>query len=164
MIVEERNFADKLKKIIFILTGKDSYTQEQKSIYLEEWGMTVGEMLQKVGTDLFRNNFDKDTWIKATLSTNEQIDVVLLGDCRFTNEAENIKKKDGILIRLEGDPADVRKNSVRDINHISETSLDNYQGFDYIYNNEGSIEKFESFAEYLTKEIVLKLVKNFNIK
>jgi hypothetical protein len=37
---------------------------------------------------------------------------------------------------LEGDPIGVRANSLRDLNHISETNLDNYNKFDkVIYNN-----------------------------
>ena len=65
----EKNFADALKQVCFILTGYHGYTQEEKNIYLEQYGMTVGTALQKLGSEVLRDNFDKDVWVKATFST-----------------------------------------------------------------------------------------------
>ena len=151
------NFADALKKITYELSGHYGFTQEDKQFYLEDWGMTVGTMLQKLGTDVMRNYFDNQVWVKAAFSKIKE-GVNIIGDCRFKNEAIAIKQKEGILIRVNGDPGKIRENSTRDINHISEIELDNYDGFDFIFENNGSKEALAEFA----KETVTKLYQQIN--
>ena len=151
------NFADKLKEICFVLTGYRGITQEEKQIFLPNWNKTVGQILQQLGTDVMRNNFDQDVWVKSTFSEIErdnETDIFIVGDCRFPNEANIIKTNkptedfvSGLVYRINGDPADVRKNSTRDLNHESETSLDNYNEFDVVYENIGSLEDLEKFVE-----------------
>ena len=51
----------------------------------------------------------------------------------------------GIIIRLNGDPSGIRKLSNRDLKHISEIDLDDYE-HDFTYENIGSIKDLESFA------------------
>lgn len=147
------NFADALKKITFELSGHHGYTQEDKQVYLEDWGMTVGTMLQRLGTEVMRTNFDEDVWVKATFSKLIP-GVNIIGDCRFPNEAEAIKKRGGLLIRLDGDPAEVRKNSTRDLTHASETSLDNYNEFDYVFLNTGTLEDLKTFVNEVVNRLL----------
>ena len=152
------NFADKLKEICFILTGHRGLTQEDKQVFLPDWNKTVGQILQQLGTEVMRDNFDSDVWVKSTLSEikrDEETDIFIIGDCRFENEANAIKNSGGILFRINGDPANIRKNSTRDLNHASETSLDNYDKFDYIMENNSTIDDLSkwsiSFADYISK-------------
>ena len=154
--VEIKNFADKLKRITYELTGHYGYTQEDKNVFLPDWGRTVGEILQQLGTQVMREHFDKNVWVKATLSNLNEETYYILGDCRFPNEVEAVKQRGGITIRLEGDPALVRENSNRDINHLSETSLDNYESFDYIYENNKSLEDLKIFAREVAKNLMSK--------
>jgi ABC-type glutathione transport system ATPase component len=52
------NFADKLKQTASILLGVDVKKfedQDFKNSYLMDWGMTVREFLQKLGTEAIRN-------------------------------------------------------------------------------------------------------------
>jgi hypothetical protein len=159
--VYEYNFADKLKRITKELCGYGGYTQEEKNLFISDYNMTVGEILQKVGTDALRNHFDQDVWVKATFTEfyqNEFNSINIIGDCRFPNEADNIKSLGGINIRLEGDPAEVRANSNRDINHISETALDNYENFDFKYDNTGDISQLQMFAEEVADSILYRLI------
>jgi hypothetical protein len=150
--VEFRNFADRLKKICFDLTGYYGYTQEEKNIYLEDFGMTVGEALQKIGTDAMRNGFHIEVWVISALRNLDKDTVYILGDMRFPNECAGIEKRGGITVRLDGDPAGVRANSKRDLNHISETALDNYERFNERFLNEGAIEKLEKFADKIIEK------------
>jgi len=145
--VEIINFADKLKRICYELTGHYGYTQEDKNVFIPEYSKNVGEILQYVGTNLFRDNFDKEVWIKAAFINLNEDTVYILGDCRFENEAKAIQEKQGVLIRLNGDPEKIRENSKRDLNHPSETSLDNYDNFDFIYDNVGSLKDLFEFSE-----------------
>ncbi len=159
--VIEKNFADKLKKICFELTGYYGYTQFEKNIWIDEYNMTVGSALQVLGTEVMRNNFDKDVWVKSTFIEINKLSetIAIIGDCRFHNEAEAIKNKNGIVIRLNGDPAKVNENTTRDKTHPSETDLDNYKSFDFIYNNIGSVNDLLNFA----KEVV-EVIKHRHLK
>lgn len=63
---EPKQFAEKLKLIVSIMTGaplRDMGTAEGKQRYLPAWKMTVGEMLQRVGTDARWN--PEGGWISA---------------------------------------------------------------------------------------------------
>jgi hypothetical protein len=145
ILAEERYFAKVLKEMHELLTGYAGYTQEEKNIYMDEYGFTVGEGLQKIGDGL-RATYDKDVWLKAAMKDLIPGEVYIFSDVRYPNEANEIKQKGGILIKLTGDPANVRKESKRDTNHSSEIALDNYNGFDYIFDNSGNILKLKEFA------------------
>jgi hypothetical protein len=155
--VHIRYFADPLKEIVSILTGVEInklYTQEGKNIYVESFEMTTGEMLQKIGTDVMRNNFDDNVWIKSLLNNYNSYPkntLWIIPDVRFENEYDLINEN-GIMIRIEGDPALVRANSNRDLKHISETALDN-SDFEYIINNNGTLTELREKLEEIFSEI-----------
>jgi len=93
----------------------------------DDAGRTI---LQKVGTDLARNNHP-DIWanviIESLKAFGEEYDYVLIPDCRFPNEIELMKANfDTTSLRVtrvdfESSLTDEQKN------HPSETSLDNYK-------------------------------------
>src|SRR5688572_22641491 len=65
---ERKSFAYKLKQIGALLTGTKIdlwFTQEGKNEYLPEWGMTIGEFQQKLGTECIRNNLHTNGWVIA---------------------------------------------------------------------------------------------------
>ena len=153
---QTKSFAYKLKQIVAILTGTtihENIDRDGKLRYMDEWNMTLGVMQQKIGTECFRDNFNSETWVIGLLceykngknGKNEKNNWIIT-DTRFTNEANSIRRydKNSILIRIEGDPADVRKNSKRDKNHPSEISLDDYDDFDYRIKNDGSLIDLEN--------------------
>ncbi len=146
---QRKSFAYKLKLIASILTGttiEENLATEGKNRHLPEWDMTLGQMQQKVGTDCMRNNLHINTWLFALFSDYKPDSCWVITDCRFPNEVEAIRQYDsqGIVIRLEGDPAGIRAASKRDMNHPSEISLDNYKGFDYVIQNDGTIKDLEN--------------------
>jgi hypothetical protein len=69
------------------------------------------------------------------------IHTFLVTDVRFKNEAEYIKRMGGKIIRIEA-PERNKNLIIRQkldpltINHISETDLDKYYGFDLILDND----------------------------
>lgn len=94
--------------------------------------MTIREILQFVGTNLFRNQMDSDIWVKSVYRKRyRDEDIVVVADCRFPNEAD-FAKKHGVLISIE------RKTGLAIDNHASETALDNHRDYDYIIDNNGS--------------------------
>lgn len=124
----EKYFAFKLKFIAAFLTGddiKNFETQEGKEGFLSEWGMTRRKMLQILGTESLRNNFHDNVWIKALFADYKpqckgycarmkqaddpsctcELDCDcmpnwIISDVRFKNEADAIKERGGIIIRI----------------------------------------------------------------
>lgn len=109
-----------------------------------ESAMTVGQALQKWGTAL--RNVDEQLWVKSVADyiQQKQFDneldqskhlLFIVPDTRFPNEASWIRNvMCGVLVRVNGDPGGVAKNSKRDLAHISETALDQYSHFDIIFD------------------------------
>lgn len=144
---EPKQFAEKLKLIVSIMTGaplRDMATAEGKQRYLPAWKMTVGEMLQRVGTDAVRNHVHVDGWVLATFAYYTPQSNWIITDCRFPNEAEAVKSRGGILIRVNRARRDT---AGRDTNHPSETALDNYAGWDFTVDNNGTLEDLQTIAQ-----------------
>jgi hypothetical protein len=145
-----KSFAYKLKKVGAYLTNTPEewwFTQEGKQMLLTEWGMTIGQFQQKLGTEAMRNSIHQEGWILSLMSDYGPREDWIVTDVRFPNEAEAIKKTGGVLIRIEGDPTGSRKTSKRDLNHPSETSLDQYGKFDYMILNSLPISSLELQAK-----------------
>ena len=134
---EIKKWAGKLKTIASMLTGipveKFEDQQFKKTDLGPEWDMTVRDFLQKLGTDAVRDGLHSNAWVNALMSDYTSESKWVITDTRFPNEAEAIRKKDGIMIRVE-------RPGVKPINnHPSETGLDDYT-FDHVIKNNGSIE------------------------
>jgi len=138
-----RKFAFKLKEIASILTGipqyKFEYQSFKKTILGPEWDsfkkepMVVRDLLQKLGTEALRNNLHPDVWINALFNDPEFITQKwLITDVRFNNEAQAIKDREGILLRVE--------SNLKTGSHVSETELDDAT-FDFIIDNRGTLEQ-----------------------
>ncbi|NBW33880.1 MAG: hypothetical protein EBR30_02375 [Cytophagia bacterium] len=159
-----RKFAGKLKEVASILTGIPAYMFESQEFKLtdlgNEWAyyhpehryddgspvytrMSVRQFLQKLGTEAMRNGLHTDTWVNATFSNyNPATDKWLITDTRFPNEAVAVKKRGGVLLRIN------RNHDTG--SHPSEIALDNYE-FDYVINNDGDmkslVDKVRVFCE-----------------
>lgn len=173
--VERHAYADKLKEVVELITGVKmekmensyfyntvyNYTQEQKNIYLPVWDKTIGTCLQIIGTECMRNNFDSDVWVKSLFETVgkkciEAKHTLIIPDVRFINEADYLLSQGGIIIRMEGDPMNIRANSTRDLTHISETALDNYDKFTEIIHS--------PVPDLLgLEEKIIKIIQKYNI-
>ncbi|MCB1711947.1 MAG: hypothetical protein KDH96_05565 [Candidatus Riesia sp.] len=166
--------------------------------------MTPRLLLQLLGTECGRNIIHPQVWVNSLFSdykiksTSElAYNIVhekslssafkksmpnwIITDCRFSNEAEGVKTREGINIRLnrpisqrfpeewdnyvwlngqnptekgfmrflEGNDLDLYKK----LTHASETSLDEYENFDYVIENDGTLEDLqEKVKEILIKE------------
>lgn len=124
--------------------------------------MTVRMFLQKLGTDGLRNGLHQNTWVNALFAdynthkdhegmclycgtdcyNGEGCDEYnsypdesnwIITDCRFPNEAEAVRDRGGVIIRIN-------RPGVTAVNaHPSETALDDYD-FDDVIVNDGSIQ------------------------
>jgi hypothetical protein len=127
------------------LSYDDVYTQEGKQ-HTIDWldGITVRELLQKVGTAV-RNEIHPEFWIRRLLESSKSSKATLLvPDVRFPNEADAIKNAGGFLIRLEREGAGAG-------NHISETALDNYDKWDMVIQNNYDLDYLKDQAKNIIK-------------
>lgn len=150
-------FADSLKgacRELFSFTEEQLYGSRKEAID-EYWGFSPREIMQKLGTDLFRNQVDKEIWIKTLdrkISLSES-PIVVISDVRFENEATYIKESGGILIN-------VFRNLPDSDTHESENSLVDYREWDHTINNtEGLFELFQNTEQVFDR---LEQRKNLN--
>jgi hypothetical protein len=103
------------------------------------WPDKYGPFLQQMGTELGRNRFGEDVWVKALradvereLAAAQRPTLVIIDDLRFKNEfdaLEGLEGADVLRLRLEceRDTRRLRADSWReDEHHPSETDLDVY--------------------------------------
>jgi len=107
--------------------------------------MTIREVLQVMGTDIFREMFEQDIWANSPFRRDwSEYDVVLITDCRFPNEKRITEEQNGLVVRI------TRDTGLMD-NHTSETILDDVT-FDVFYSNEGTIDELRDFMRNLLRQ------------
>ena len=143
--------------------GKDCYKDFNITL-------TPRKLLQLLGTEAGRNIIHPNIWVNALFAdyvcndcgqkecpTDEEdtgqmihrsFPNWIITDCRFPNEAQAIKDRGGIVIRVERKPFNRAggmegnkqfSEQIKEDTHPSETALDDYE-FDYVIENDGSIE------------------------
>lgn len=149
------SFAEKLRQVVSLMTNipvERTRTSEEKNHIPPGWGKSVGTMLQDVGNAI-RQGVHPDAWVLSLLTYFDQEDSEqrhwVIDDVRYPNEADAIRERGGVLIRLNGDPGHTRKTSNRNLQHESETALDDYSHFDVIINT----DQYESRLTELYTEI-----------
>ena len=131
---------------------------------------TVRELLQQTGTEAMRDQIHENVWVNALFADYDPRVVAryngheleayshkwLITDVRFPNEAQAIKDRGGIVIRLNRSD-DVRLGAffklqgIQPVQHPSETALDDYN-FDEVIQNDGTIEELtEKVKQLLAK-------------
>lgn len=142
------SFANSIKDISNIIFGFDKnilegFTKENRELkekpdehyssFLNK-SFSPRDSLLLIG-ELGRNNIHPDIWVEPVfnrynLNKNKKL---LITDVRFPNEYNMIKKRGGVIFRIN------RDNSYK-LNHETECALDNYN-FDYVIDNNGTLEE-----------------------
>ena len=139
------HFADSLKEtaqVLFRLGEWETNTQEGKKTTINWIGKTVRELLQGIGQGL-RDAIDPNLWVKILFANTEGWSNYIIADVRYPNEVYAIKKRNGVLIRID------RKGAGAG-NHSSEIALDDYKEWDVHIENNGSIEDlFEAMKIFI---------------
>jgi hypothetical protein len=159
---EVKKFSGKLKVIASILTGIPAHQfedQEFKSSMLgEEWWKnygdfyhqtTVRDFLQILGTDAIRNGLHTNAWVNALMADYKPKKMSeynpsswIITDCRFPNEAEAIKDRGGMIVRID-------RPGIAPVNaHPSETALDKWD-FDYKIANASDLISLKQSVQIL---------------
>lgn len=135
------HYADLLKQVsqdMLNMPFEDFNNQEVKQTYIPWIEMSVREFLQRLGNAV-RDTIHPDFWINALFNTYN--DDIIIADVRYPNEVQAIKDRGGKLIRIERPGAGAG-------NHISETALDNYTGWDIIIDNVGTLEDLFNVVKF----------------
>ena len=148
------SFADKLKDITCILSGctredlEDYDFKETQLVpdYLRPYCLnaekpTFRAFLQHFGSEVMRGVND-NIWVDCTLSNCGKD--VIISDCRFLNEANAVKAKGGIVIKI------VRPDAKASDSHQSETRIDEIDA-DYTLWNDTTLENLVANVDSLVR-------------
>ena len=125
-------FADDIKKIAYKHFGWHGGKDELGR-----------ELLQDIGTT--GRNYNRDIWADKVVtkiqwwawqSSDNQLAVVT--DTRYPNEIQRIKHEFSDVVTIR-----ITRDSVEKLKHPSETALDQWTDWDYVVENNGSLEEFQ---------------------
>jgi uridine kinase len=131
------------------------YTQDEN--WFENKNQLTRILLQLYGTNIFRNRVDTDYWAKQVVENvyNSESKIIFITDVRFPSEIKALQNMEHdygyniITIRINrGIDRDAEFNQ-----HESETALDNYEYFDYVFENNGTVEELREKAENFSRMI-----------
>ena len=135
------SFGSAVKDIVSIVTGWprdfvegiNEERQLRETLIHPEYNKTCREMMQFIGTDLFRKQLNDNIWvniIKNKIESDKINNKFVITDVRFDNEAQMIKSIGGNIIQIN-------RQNIHQLNHISENGIT--IDVDYIIENNGTI-------------------------
>lgn len=127
---------------------------------------TIRDVLQILGTDLLRKQFNSNIHVAATMGEIKSEDKVIITDMRFQNEYQAVKQRGGITIRVnrynstcvcvDDSSLDCLTPCSRKPQHESEVALDHVTDWDYVIDNSGTIEELvEKVRTILVNEKII---------
>lgn len=144
--VKQVAFADKLKKIameLFGLSWEQCYgSQGIKEAIDSRYGITPREIMQGIG-DKMRQVYP-DIWVDTVFNVTipqlveQGFDCFVISDLRFPNEADKIHEVGGTVVKIQRVGSGVTVGHT----HPSETAMRDYQDFDFILDNNSTLEKY----------------------
>ena len=145
--------ATPVKDIVSIITGWDREllegTTEESRKFREEvkspYCKTGRELLQYIGTDLFRNQLSEDVWINILISKIQKGVNYVVSDVRFNNEIKKLLELDDIKVKPIYIIRELGQSQNQGQSHSSETSL-SFESFPYIY-----VENNSSYSDLYNK-------------
>lgn len=163
---EIRKFADKLKDIICIILNcgreelEDRTFKESKIDWLN---LSVRELMQFIGTELFREQIHPDIWVKLLMNDYREIgkydyskdDFVVsypnwvITDLRFKNVYLYLKNnyKNVVFIKIN-------RPGIKSLNHSSEFDLEGDDiTWDYVIENDGTLEELSKKVNKIVLEL-----------
>lgn len=181
----------KLKNKLIPYIGNENYFSDPYLIEESLIKLTPRKLLQLLGTECGRQIIHPNIWVNALMSeykpfikdypqltTSGGKELVegesyrmgkailpnwIITDVRFFNEAQAVKDKGGINIRINRNFCNCRSTTdeivycekqcpTKDISHPSETALDKYENWDFVINNHGTLEELiEQVKDFLTQ-------------
>ena len=116
------------------------------------------ELLQELGTEIIRQKIDKDFFVKRIcediLVYSYYFDIITISDARFPDEIEWPKSKfeNVISIKVVRDGYDTVL-SKKEQKHLTEVALDEYNNYDYVIHNDGTLDDLKNKVFDLVRRI-----------
>ena len=142
----------------WIINETDHYDIDQylkscktKCIFDGNINLTPRLLLQLLGTECGRKILHPNIWVNSLMSEYDPANESkwIITDMRFTNEFKAVKDRNVLCIRINRDTGIIDT-------HESETALDNETNWDYVIDNNGTLEELiESLKYILTKEKII---------
>lgn len=113
-------------------------------------------LLQELGTEVIRKKIDPDFHIDRLIQDIRVLshfyDTFIVSDVRMPNEIEKPKSifEDVVTIKMLRPSLELDSKQKQ---HSTETALDNYNNFDYIVDNNSTLEDLQIKAKEILKEI-----------
>lgn len=115
-------------------------------------------LLQIYGTEIFRNRVDTNWWAKQVRNRaiKSEDDFYIVTDTRFPNEIEvfydecNMENTQVITIRLNRDAGTTGSKA----EHQSETALDEWTEWNYVVQNDGSLDELKQSVTTIINDIL----------
>lgn len=129
--IKTLSFAEPIKRGLVELFGFPDMSffedrDKKESVHNRYSDKTPRQLMQWMGSDIFRNQVSSQHWIQLlerrveSMRMNKEADIVIVTDVRFPDEVECIKNLGGTVIYID---ADKRLSPKQSSNHISETIL-----------------------------------------
>lgn len=116
-------------------------------------------LLQQLGTEVIRYQIDNEFFIKRIIDDIKVLsyfcDIITISDARLPEELDLVTKAydNSVKIKIERPSLESELTS-KEQHHATEIGLNNYTNYDYIIQNDGSIEDLKEKAHNLIKEIL----------
>lgn len=150
-----KKFAYPVYHIAAILVGRDVediMTDPNFKSQVQAWDLTGRQLLQKIGTECFRDVIGTNVWVDVMQRTLDRLNYfgntgVIISDLRFLNEAAFLEFNwDVTIIKLGG------RNGNVEISHPSEAEISDIIP-NYLIDNSGSyVDLMDGLAE-ICKEL-----------
>jgi hypothetical protein len=120
--------------------------ESKKLNVISNYYISIRQLLQIFGTEIIREYFGNNFWVLRTLSDKDNI---IISDLRFINEYEQVKNNNGIVIYID-------RNQIPGSHRSESEVIELFQNnkFDYIINNDGSIENLFNKVSDLASKIL----------
>ena len=140
-----------------ILDSLNELTFKDYNFY-EDKTLITRTLLQLYGTDIARKRFDDQFWIKKMaerINNDTESDIIIITDVRFPNEIEDIYDyvNDCRIVPIRINRELNRTHVINE--HPSETALDDYQFWEYIVDNNSTLDELKLSSKYVANDILL---------
>lgn len=126
-------------------------------------------LLQAYGTEIFRNRVDENYWVNQLLQefSHADAEVFIVTDTRFPNEivvpTEWAEGRSMLLSTVRIERESIARTGTLTHAHLSETALDEFPFWDYVYHNNGTKEDLREAASKFLKGLVANSSKRIEV-
>ena len=171
-------FADPIREIgnIFGFSNEQMNIPTFKEQVDERWGISPRKFMQLVGSEMFRTHISQDVWVKHMFDIGiprwvnnvkncsvyaidkacaaKPLYACMIGDVRFRNEADAIRERGGLIVRINRPGVEDVCNGVQ--NHVSEKEFDLIHSDITIINDFPDVQSFRNNARLTVSDRILK--------